>query len=148
MPEGTLNKIYINRTFNCPSEQLFEWLVQPQLIAEWFGPKHFSISEVQVDLKIGGNYCIELLKPDGHHFFITGEYQKIENPNLIVFTFNYEGLTPLPPESIVIIKIEEKTQNQSNLILTQEFITIPSDMASRSATWEVMFFTLASKISK
>ncbi len=71
---------------------------------------------------------------------------KIDRPNQLIFTFNYEGLISLPPKSIVQIEIEEISPNQSQLMLTQEFITIPSDMANRTASWNFMFQTLENKL--
>lgn len=144
----TANTIYINRKFNCPKLELFEWLTKPQLIAQWFGPKRLSVGHVQTDLKIGGEYRIELLKADGQHFFILGAYQKISRPDQLVFSFKYEGLSSAPPESLVKITIEEITPKQSHLYLMQEFKTIPTDMESRTAAWNAMFSELENKFKK
>ena len=144
----TANKIFINRKFNCSVSQLFEWLVQPSLIAKWFGPKHLSTGDVQTDLQVGGDYSIELLKPDRQNFFIKGKYIEINVPNLVVFTLHYEGLPSPPPNSIVKIKLEELIQNQSLLTLTQDFEHTPSDMSSRTKAWEHMFQVLTNLVDK
>ena len=145
MPVETLNKIYINRKFNCPPEQLFDWLVQPQLIAQWFGPELLSVGEVETDLRIGGHYSIELQKPNDQSFFIKGEYVEIKKPVLLSFTFIYDGLPSCPPNSIVNIHIEEFANGQSQLTLSQEFMVIPTDMAKRTEAWNTMFEKLNGK---
>ena len=144
----TANKIFINRKFNCSASQLFDWLVKPSLIVQWFGPKHLSIGAVQTDLQLGGNYSIELLKPNDQNFFIKGKYIEINAPDLLVFTFQYIGLSIAPPNSIVKIKIEELNQNESLLTLTQDFEHTPSDMDSRTKAWEHMFLILANQINE
>ena len=140
------NKIFINRQFNCSASSLFNWLVNPALIAQWFGPKHFDVGVVKADLKIGSRYSIELIKPNGQHFFIEGKYLSIHKPDEISFSFHYKNLPSSPPDSIVKIIIKNISEKNSHLYLTQEFVTVPSDMINRTASWEYMLFRLSSKI--
>ena len=143
----TLNKIVITRKFQCGPKELFNWLVQPELVARWFGPKHFLIGTVHTDLRVGGHYSIEL-KSANHPFFIEGEYLEIEAPNKLVFSFQYRGLSSRPPDSIVRITIEEETENESLLSLTQDFVSAPSDMEKRTESWEYMVSILSKHIAK
>ncbi len=143
----TLNKIFINRRFNCSATVLFSWLVQPQLIAKWFGPKNFSIGRVQIDLRVGGKYSIELKKSENQNFFIEGEYIEINDPKNITFSFQYKGLLSAPPKSIIKIMLEEITQDESLLSLIQDFEFTPSDMDQRTKSWEYMLQVLGEQIS-
>ena len=144
----TANKIFINRKFNCSASQLFDWLVQPSLIAQWFGPKHLSTGEVQTDIQVGGDYSIELKKSNDQNFFIEGTYIEINAPDLLVFTLHYQGLASPPPSSTVKIKLEGLNPNQSLLTLNQDFEHTPSDMDSRTKAWEHMFQLLANLVPK
>lgn len=132
------NKVYINRQFNCSAADLFRWLVEPQLIAQWFGPKHLTVGQIKAQLEIGVQFSIELKKPNGQHFFLEGEYLEIQPPAFLSFSFHYSGLSPAPPDSIVKIQLEELSPHKSQLLLIQEFESVPQDMPSRTAAWQQM----------
>lgn len=142
----TYNKVFVSRRFNCSKLELFDWLVQPELITRWFGPKQLSIGSVQTDIRIGGKYSIELKKSGDEIFFIEGEYVEINPPDTLAFTFQYRGLSASPPKSIVKIKLEKLDQDKSLLSLTQDFEYTPSDIDSRTKSWEHMFHTLEQQI--
>jgi len=144
----TVNKIVVSRKFNCPPAELFDWLIRPALIAQWFGPKHLSIGAVKTDIRVGGNYTIELLNSAAKSFFIKGKYIEISKPYRLVFTFHYFGLPSAPPDSFVKIKLETIAQNQSLLTLSQDFKHKPSDMDSRTNAWEHMLQKLETLTTK
>lgn len=140
------HKVFVNRTFNCSVSELFNWLVMAELIIQWFGPKQISIVKVSTDVRVGGKYSIELKKRDTQNFFIIGEYIKINAPYELDFSFQYKGLSNTPPNSIVKIKLEEVTPNESHLSLIQKFESLPSDMDNRTKGWQHMFSMLADRI--
>ncbi|MGI9542370.1 MAG: SRPBCC family protein [Cyclobacteriaceae bacterium] len=137
------NSVFVSRRFNCSVGELFDWLVQPRLIAQWFGPKLWSVKRVHTDIRVGGRYSIELTKPDNQNFFIEGEYSEINAPYSISFTLMYIGLSSTPPKSVVKIKLEGITPNESLLTLTQEFEHLPSDLEHRTKAWEHMLKMLS-----
>jgi len=137
------NSVYVNRKFNCSTAELFDWLVRPERIAQWFGPKHLTVGIVHTDVQVGGRYSIELIKSSDQTFFIEGEYIAIDAPRQLTLSFRYKGLTPAPPNSIVMIRVEQVAQSESQLFLTQEFDITPHDMAGRSDAWRVMLEALA-----
>jgi len=140
------NKIFINRKFNCSSTELFDWLVRPELIAKWSGPKHLSVGMVESDLRIGGKYSIELIKSDDQNFFIEGKYIELKEPTKLVFSFRYRGLPSQPPDSIVKITIKSTSDSEAHLFLVQDFVTVPADMENRTKSWEYMFGVLEEEI--
>jgi uncharacterized protein YndB with AHSA1/START domain len=141
------NKIFLKHEFKCALPELFRWLSQPELIIKWFGPKDFKVRSVQADVRTGGKYQIELVKPHNKSFYIAGEYLEVSNPSKLVFTFIYQGLTTIPPPSVVTIKLEALNSNESMLYLSQEFKWIPPDIDHRSNSWNFMFNALAKAVS-
>ena len=143
----TENKIFINRKFNCSAAQLFKWLVQPELVAKWFGPKELKVGAIESDLRVGGKFDIELIKPNNQHFFIGGEYLKINEPTKLSFTFQYKGLSTIPPDSIVEFRIHEVSALESELVLIQDFVSKPVDMENKTYNWEKMFRLLSELVN-
>ncbi|MCE7991519.1 MAG: SRPBCC domain-containing protein [Roseivirga sp.] len=142
------NKVYVKREFNTSSTRLFPWLTEPELIAQWFGPKDFKVSSVQTDLSIGGSYFIELVKTNQAGFSIAGKYLVISSPVELSFSLQYEGLPIPPPDSTVTFKLTTLATNKTQLSMTQEFVTEPVgiDMSKRTQAWEYMLEVLAQKI--
>ncbi len=140
------NNIYLNRRFNCPASELFEWLVQAELIAKWFGPQGFSVKTAQTAVAVGGKYSIELVKHDQTGFTVKGEYIKVNRPRNLEFSLYYEGLANKPPKSIVSIQLIELSPRESELIFSQKFEFTPSDIENRAAAWEYMFGVLKEQI--
>ena len=136
----------MSRIFNTSKSNLFKWLTQPDFISKWFGPKHLTIKNVENELRTNGNYSIELLKPDGTSFFISGTYVEIIEPDSLKFSFKYIGLQQLPPESTVQISLEEISPTDTKLSLIQKFETVPADLENRTKAWENMFEKLTIEI--
>jgi uncharacterized protein YndB with AHSA1/START domain len=121
-------------------------LVEPDLIVQWFGPKHLSIAKVEVDLKVNGRYCFTMCKPDGKSFKIEGTYLQIEPVKQLAFTLCYQGLgSPTPPDSVVTITLQSLEQ-MTRLTLVQKFEIVPTDMPSRTEAWNYMLSELDHKV--
>jgi uncharacterized protein YndB with AHSA1/START domain len=143
---GTRNKVYVIRKFHTSRQTLFNWIIRPDLISKWFGPKQVSVGKVESDFKIGGSFKIQLLKPDATSFLIEGTYFEIDEPNRIKFTFVYSELDNPPPPSIVTISFEEISPLLTELTLVQEFELEPSDFENRTKSWKYMFQILEREI--
>ena len=143
----TRNKVFVKRNFACSVSDLFNWLVQPELIAKWFGPKHYQVGVVYTDLQVGGRYSIELKKSDRQNFTVEGEYLEVNAPHNLSFTFQYKGLPSRSPKSVVKIQIAEVTPQESSLSLVQDFEWVPSNMEARTEAWEYMLQLLDDNIS-
>lgn len=135
----THNKVFVQRRFNCSAQELFQWLVDPTRISQWFGPKNYRVVRTDTAPYVGGNYEIELINNEGNGFTISGSYLKFEPNHDLKFTLSYQGVPEGWPSSEVSIKLESTSLDQSSLTLTQEFEFIPENMAKRAAAWEHMF---------
>jgi len=144
---NAVNNVYISRRFNCSIHDLFQWIVDADLIIQWFGPIHLKVVAVKTNLSIGEKFSIQFLKPDETTFSIEGQYLKIEKPNKLVFSFQYIGLTDAPPESIVEITLISIGEKVSELVLIQKFDVTPINMESRSNSWNMMFSKLSDRIT-
>ena len=48
-------------------------------------------SDVEIDLRVGGTYRIANQQPDGAVVWISGEFEHIEPPRQLIFTWRREG---------------------------------------------------------
>ena len=82
--------LVVRRTISATAEFLFNAWTQPKRLKEWWGPSGIKCIEAQIDLRVGGLYRIANQLPDGQIIWITGEYEHIDAPHRLVYTWRVE----------------------------------------------------------
>ena len=86
-----------------PPELVFRMHVEPDLFAQWFGPKGFSVTGVDLDLRVGGGYRITMQPPDADAFVLFGEFREIDRGARLAYTFRYEPPDPDDRDTVVAL---------------------------------------------
>jgi uncharacterized protein YndB with AHSA1/START domain len=79
-----------------------------ELLAKWWGPKGFSAPSVELDVRVGGTYRIEMQPPSGAPFFLSGEFRVVEPATQLVYSFRYEEPDPDDRETVVVFSLEDR----------------------------------------
>src|SRR5512135_1163184 len=79
-------ELVITRVFDAPRELVFRAWTDPKHMAQWWGPKHFSNTVDQMDVRPGGTWRIIMRSPDGAEYPSQGVYREIVPPDRLVFT--------------------------------------------------------------
>jgi uncharacterized protein YndB with AHSA1/START domain len=77
--------LVLERTLNAPRELVWKAWTNPALLKQWFAPRPYEISELELDLKPGGIFRIRMIGPDG---FDTGH----GNPGCVLEVVDGEKL--------------------------------------------------------
>ena len=88
----TDREIHIERVFDAPRERVFATMTDPKLIPEWRGPHGVTTIVDQMDVRPGGSWRFVLRNSDGSESGFRGTYREIVAPELIVQTFEWEGM--------------------------------------------------------
>lgn len=75
------------RTIRASPARLFEAWTQPEQLRAWWGPRPVTCSGAEVNLRVGGRYRIANRMPDGETLVIEGEFQVVEAPHKLVYTW-------------------------------------------------------------
>jgi len=75
------------RTIRASAARLFDAWTQPEQLRAWWGPRPVTCSDAEVDLRVGGRYRIANALPDGKTLIIEGEFQVVEAPYKLVYTW-------------------------------------------------------------
>jgi uncharacterized protein YndB with AHSA1/START domain len=59
------DEIVLTRIFDAPRNLVYKAWTEPQHLAEWWGPHGFTNPRVEVDLRPGGAWHIDMRSPDG-----------------------------------------------------------------------------------
>ena len=89
--QGQEVRLQLRRVFTAPRERVFRAWTDPEELKSWFGPSdEFTVPIVEVDLKVGGKYRIELKTPKGELYVVVGTYQEVRAPEKLVYTWSWE----------------------------------------------------------
>ncbi len=83
------DELVITRVFDAPRHLVWKAWTEPEGIARWWGPQHFTAPVCQIDLRVGGTYLFCMRSPDGLDFWSTGVYREILEPERLVYTDNF-----------------------------------------------------------
>ena len=111
-------EIRIERTFDAPRQLVWEAYTDPELLPEWLGPRELTMT-VGEFLRPGGSYRFTHRDSEGNEFVFFGELREVEEPNLIVRTFAWEGM---PGKfSVERAEFEELDGDRTRIVVTSSF---------------------------
>ena len=99
-------EIVLTRVFDAPRRLVFDAMTKPELLKRWFGPREWSLTVCEVDLKAGGAWRFVLRGPDDREMSMHGVYREIRRPAGSVHT---EIIDPFPVESVVTTVLNEES---------------------------------------
>jgi uncharacterized protein YndB with AHSA1/START domain len=80
-------ELVVTRVIDAPRALVFRAWTQPEHIARWWGPRGFTTTFCQMDVRVGGAYRCCMRSPQGTDHWKVGVYREIVEPERIVFTF-------------------------------------------------------------
>ena len=101
----TPRQIVLTRVFNGPRDLVFAAFTKPELLRRWFGPRGWTLTVCDVDLRVGGGFRFVLRSPDGAQIGMRGAYREIDTPYGSVHS---ESFDDLPGESEVLTELTER----------------------------------------
>jgi uncharacterized protein YndB with AHSA1/START domain len=113
----TDNTIVMTRVFDAPRQLVWDAFTQPELLKKWFGPRGWSLSVCDVDLRVGGGFRFVMRGPDGHEMGMRGVYRELDRPGRSV---HVETFDDYPGESIVTAVFTEQN-GKTTLTATVEY---------------------------
>lgn len=162
MSDNTTSKdmIKIERTFDAPVEVIWQLWTQPEHLQHWYGPKGFTVSAAEMDVRVGGKHliCMERQSPDGSmKFWTVGEYTEVVPNERLIYTDSmsdekgnilppsaYGGSDDEPPLVTVVSVLLEAVDGRTKMILTHA--GVPADDGGASEGWEQALTKLADHI--
>jgi uncharacterized protein YndB with AHSA1/START domain len=92
--------IRIVREFDAPRERVFRAHTDPELVAQWMGPRSTRTRIDQWDCRTGGSYRYVSIH-EGQEYGFRGSFHEVRPDELIVQTFTFEGM----PDGVALEKL-------------------------------------------
>jgi uncharacterized protein YndB with AHSA1/START domain len=97
----------LTRVLPVPIEALFAAFSEADELAQWWGPRGFTIPSVDFRPRVGRPYQIEMQPPEGEPFYLVGEFRDVEPPARLAYTFVWEPPDPDDIETLVALSFRE-----------------------------------------
>jgi uncharacterized protein YndB with AHSA1/START domain len=132
--------LVVRRTIRATPEKLFAAWTDPQQLVRWWGPEGVTCPAAEVDLRPGGSYRIANLMPDGTQLWISGEFELIEPPHRLIYTWRLE----LPSAGIERVSILFEARGAgTEVIVTHERIGSAAARTTHERGWQQCLAGLA-----
>jgi uncharacterized protein YndB with AHSA1/START domain len=99
--------LHLERVLLAPRPLVFRMHSDPELFAQWWGPKGFSAPSVELDVRVGGHYRIAMQPPEGDRFFLSGKFREVDPPARLAYTFRWEDPDPDDRETMVVFSLRD-----------------------------------------
>ena len=99
--------ITLTRIYDAPRELVWRAWTEAEHLARWFGPKYFSSSVPELDVRVGGALRIVMHGPDGNDYPMKGVFREVTPPSRLVFSniaIDNDGNHLLEGETTVILE--------------------------------------------
>jgi len=120
-------EIVMTRVFDAPRELVFKALTTPELLKRWFGPHGWTLTECEVDLRVGGSIRIVNAIPGGGVVTIHGEFRVVDPPHKLVYTWRMDD--GAGESSLVTVTFEPRGDATEVVVVHED---IPSEPVRES----------------
>ena len=141
-PTSVDTTLQISRTFAAPRQKVFEAWTEPEKLNQWLCrvTAGHSTKLLEMDVRVGGRYRLEVTNPDGTRVLLSGTYREIKSPERLVFTWQWEG-DPDFGETLVTVDFHARGSS-TELVLTHERFLNRERRDRHAAGWNGCFDTL------
>lgn len=96
----------MTRVFPGSRERVFECLANPALLARWWGPRGFSIPNIDFTPRVGATYRISMQPPEGEPFQLSGIFREVDAPSQLAFSFEWEPADRDDEETLAELSVQ------------------------------------------
>ena len=98
----------IRRRFRSSRETVFRAWTQPETLKKWWFPSDWAPDTIEIDLRVGGTYRVGMRRAGlGPGVCVCGHFLEVRPPEMLKFTWRWEGAFEPMPETVVTIELRE-----------------------------------------
>jgi uncharacterized protein YndB with AHSA1/START domain len=131
--------VVITRVFEAPRELVWRAWTEPAMLAQWFGPRGFTASVPELDVRVGGALRIVMHGPDGNDYPMKGVFREVVRPERLIFSnipVDQDGHHLMEGETVVTLS---EQSGKTTLTMTSHMVGLvpiaPQMLAGMEAGW-------------
>jgi uncharacterized protein YndB with AHSA1/START domain len=147
--------LILKRMLNAPQELAFKAWTSAEHIQQWMQPEPGMVVPLaMMDLRVGGKFRIQMKNPEGEFFTAVGVFQEVNEPERLVYTWDWEkdgsgeefGEVEGKPSLITVEFL--KQGNRTEMVLTHSRFTTVESRDSHARGWGRILDSLAKFVEK
>lgn len=146
------NALTITRLYKAPVKMVWDAWTDPQQVAQWWGPRGFTLTTHSKDLRPGGTWEYTMHGPDGKDWPNSTKYFEVEKYKRLVYDHGANATQPpLFRVEVNFIDLKDKTRMEMKMIFesVEKAIEISKfvKQAGGDSTWDRLAEYLEKDIS-
>ncbi len=110
------NEIRLTRVYDAPVKAVWDAWTDPQQVAQWWGPRGFTITTHSKDLRPGGHWNYTMHGPDGTDWPNTTTYLEVEKYAKLVYDHGATETTP-PLFQVTVLFSEQRGKTKMEMTM-------------------------------
>lgn len=145
-------ELRLTRLYDAPVSAVWDAWTDPAQVAQWWGPRGFTLTTHSKDLRVGGTWVYTMHGPDGTDYPNITVYHEVEPLKRLVYDHGAsEGRPPLFRVTVTFAEVRGKTRMDMTMTLpspeaaaeTAAFVK----KAGGNATWDRLAEHLAERLA-
>ncbi|MBV9736931.1 MAG: SRPBCC domain-containing protein [Candidatus Eremiobacteraeota bacterium] len=112
--------LILSRTYDVAPEHVFAAWTDPQIAAKFFGPGNVKATNIQMDVRVGGRYSIDMLMEDGSTMKVGGVYREVQPPKRLSMTWRWDEDDPADEYDTLLTLEFFDRGGKTELVLTHD----------------------------
>lgn len=135
------NELSITRLYNAKVEQVWDAWVDPNQVAQWWGPRGFTLTTKRKDVRTGGDWLYTMHGPDGVDWPNHTKFLEVEKYKRLVYDHGgFEDKPPMFRVTVLFSEVKGKTKMEMRMAFTSPEILEQSKKVIKDAdgnsTWD------------
>lgn len=144
VPDGL--SLELTRIVPAARDRVIDCFVDPAKLAQWWGPRGFSIPTVDFAPRVGATYEIEMRPAQGGAFHLTGTFREVDLPARLVFSFEWLPADPDDLETVADLSFTPLADATEVVLVQRPFKTEERRILHREG-WTESFDKLVRLVS-
>ncbi|MBC8063753.1 MAG: SRPBCC domain-containing protein [Chlorobia bacterium] len=128
-----IEALIVERTYLHPRDLVFRAWTEPVRLERWFCPNPDNKVDAEVDLRVGGKYCIKMITPAGDAWVVEGEYREVVRPEKLVFTWKWASEPNAEPDLVTVQFLE--VEGGTRVVLTHDRLDSEKSRENHGIGW-------------
>lgn len=120
-PKSQSNEIKIIRIFDAPPKAVWDAWTDPEQVVQWWGPRGFTLTTHDKDLRTGGHWHYTMHGPDGTDYPNRTQYLEVEEYSKLVY--DHGGYDDRPPLFRVTVLFSEEAGGKTKMDMRMTLAT-------------------------
>ena len=113
--------VHLRHRFEASRERVFQAWTDPRLLRRWWCPPGWVADEIEVDLRVGGEFRFGMRKqPSDLPVSVRGHYIEVDCPQRLVYTWRWQNAFEGMPETRVTVLFTEAPGGATDVVLVHE----------------------------